>query len=275
MPILLARFDAIMAYALHAAGNSAQALSWESLAAELDALLEQERRLPPPPGFSGAELEECRFAVYAWTDETLLNSGRADALLWMSGSLQQRFFRTSNAGVEFYERLDALLEEPPGEPDTLQLSEAGTPGRSVPAIPRPAGAGLLTSLPSRLALWKTRQERTDHLDIRNRAQIIRVYAACLLYGFRGGLCRPEQEELRRDILSVCVDLAAPDNIWPLPLRELSDVPAGKKAPLAWKTIFLRLEPALHLLVPALVCLGFYVYCANIIAGISLPGASAL
>ena len=48
------------------------------------------------------------FAVVAWVDETIMCSGLAEADRWQKATLQMEHFRTSRAGVEFYERLEQL-----------------------------------------------------------------------------------------------------------------------------------------------------------------------
>ena len=61
------------------------------------------------PGTSPVLLAEARFAVCALLDEILLTgswSGRED---WSRMTLQRRLCATVNAGVEFYEHLEALL----------------------------------------------------------------------------------------------------------------------------------------------------------------------
>ena len=64
---------------------------------------------------AGAEDKEgydsAKFAVCAWVDERILCSGWADAHKWVKHQLQRKFFSTTNAGEEFFKRLDNLSED--------------------------------------------------------------------------------------------------------------------------------------------------------------------
>jgi type VI secretion system protein ImpK len=56
----------------------------------------------------GEEYDLARFAVCAWVDETLLASGWRERQLWQKEQLQRLHYRTTDAGVELFERLQAL-----------------------------------------------------------------------------------------------------------------------------------------------------------------------
>ena len=57
---------------------------------------------------SAEEYNEARFAICAWVDEALLSSSWQGRGEWQKDSLQRRFFQTSDAGEEFFERLNRL-----------------------------------------------------------------------------------------------------------------------------------------------------------------------
>lgn len=78
------------------------------VALRLDVLIERARDHAACAGAHQADVEDALFAVCAWIDEALLNSGWHDADRWTLGLLQKRHFDTSHAGVAFFERLDAL-----------------------------------------------------------------------------------------------------------------------------------------------------------------------
>lgn len=59
-------------------------------------------------GFSLDSVREGWFAVCAYIDETLLTSQWPDRTAWQQSSLQRIHFNTTNAGAEFYERLNLL-----------------------------------------------------------------------------------------------------------------------------------------------------------------------
>lgn len=57
------------------------------------------------------EYNEARFAVCAWVDEVILSSGWSGRIEWQKDSLQRKYFQTSDAGQEFFERLNRLGQQ--------------------------------------------------------------------------------------------------------------------------------------------------------------------
>lgn len=51
------------------------------------------------------------FPVFAWIDETILETGWSGRNEWIKNSLQKTFFNTTNAGVEFFERAQKLGDD--------------------------------------------------------------------------------------------------------------------------------------------------------------------
>jgi type VI secretion system protein ImpK len=49
-----------------------------------------------------------RFAVCAWVDEAILNSSWVQKIQWQKEQLQRIFYQTTDAGEEFFERLNSL-----------------------------------------------------------------------------------------------------------------------------------------------------------------------
>lgn len=58
--------------------------------------------------FSREEYDQARFAVCAWVDEAILNSAWKDRSQWQKEQLQRLLYRTTEAGEEFFERLNAV-----------------------------------------------------------------------------------------------------------------------------------------------------------------------
>jgi len=58
--------------------------------------------------FSQEDHEAGRFAVCAWIDEAILNSSWNQKQLWQREQLQRFFYGTTEAGEEFFERLNSL-----------------------------------------------------------------------------------------------------------------------------------------------------------------------
>ncbi|MCR5563002.1 MAG: DotU family type IV/VI secretion system protein [Desulfovibrio sp.] len=237
------RFAPLMAAALHYAGSpQGLATPLEDIQARLLEQADEERALPVPsaggdlpdmPEERRRELEDARFAVYAWTDEKLLNAQRPDAAAWMPLSLQCHYFSTTEAGQTFFSRLDALL---------TALGIAGE-GAEPPDLAQ-----------------RLEQARGLPPDS-SRVDVLRVYALCLLYGFRGRLY--SQDDLLARVRKACRAL----------LRRPEPAQAPKAAPARQdrQTLLHRLEPALYVLVPIAVCGLFWLFCANILAHIPVKG----
>lgn len=56
-------------------------------------------------------LDRARFMICAWIDETLLASQWPDRGLWQHEQLQRLFYRTTDAGVESFQRLEELGDQ--------------------------------------------------------------------------------------------------------------------------------------------------------------------
>lgn len=75
---------------------------------QLHGLLEEFRKDPAAQAVAATELEEARFALVAWLDETVLRTTWAGRDEWQREPLQLQLFRTNRAGDEFYEHLARL-----------------------------------------------------------------------------------------------------------------------------------------------------------------------
>lgn len=78
---------------------------------QLLGLLEGIGRDASKHGIDTAEVEQARFALAIWTDETILRSQWPGRETWHADMLQSRLFHTTRGGNEFYERLKALSPE--------------------------------------------------------------------------------------------------------------------------------------------------------------------
>jgi len=77
------------------------------LLSQLDGFAKHPETLQAPP----EEVEEARFALVAWIDETILKSSWSGREEWLREPLQLTLFRTNRAGDEFYDHLMALRPE--------------------------------------------------------------------------------------------------------------------------------------------------------------------
>ncbi|QEL66332.1 type VI secretion system protein ImpK [Oryzomicrobium terrae] len=94
------------------------------LAANVDRLIADARRTAHDLGFTEADIDSALFAVVAWADEALLAAPWGGAAEWPRHLLQKRYFNITNAGVDFFTRLEALTPQqlPVREVYTLCLS---------------------------------------------------------------------------------------------------------------------------------------------------------
>ncbi len=58
--------------------------------------------------FPQEEYDQARFAICAWVDEAILSSGWKEKAQWQREPLQRLYYRTTEAGEEFFERLNAV-----------------------------------------------------------------------------------------------------------------------------------------------------------------------
>ena len=58
--------------------------------------------------FVTEDYELARFAICAWIDEAVMNSGWNERSIWQREPLQLKFYQTTNAGELFFERLNNL-----------------------------------------------------------------------------------------------------------------------------------------------------------------------
>lgn len=58
--------------------------------------------------FAKEDYDLARFAVCAWVDEAILTSDWNEKNRWKGEQLQRLYYQTSDAGIEFYDRLNSL-----------------------------------------------------------------------------------------------------------------------------------------------------------------------
>ncbi len=102
--------DAFIGVFAHVAENfsdqATPARPYEKVRAEIVALLDAART--KGESLPQAELDEALFAVCAWIDERILYSSWSGRNDWQIDTLQAKFFGTTSAGVEFFERVEKL-----------------------------------------------------------------------------------------------------------------------------------------------------------------------
>jgi len=82
-----------------------------ALSEKVDHLITDARHTSRDAGFSEVDVELALFAVVAWADEILIATAWSGAMEWPRRLLQKRYFNVANAGIAFFNRLEALKSE--------------------------------------------------------------------------------------------------------------------------------------------------------------------
>lgn len=82
--------------------------SYDQVKADILRLLSQGEAPVKKGLFTQEDYETGRFAVCAWMDEAILNSSWNQRPQWQKEQLQRFFYGTTEAGEEFFERLNSL-----------------------------------------------------------------------------------------------------------------------------------------------------------------------
>ena len=83
----------------------------------IESLLEKSLELKEAGSFTEEDYDMAKFAVCAWIDESVLCSQWKEKERWEHEQLQRTFYDTTNAGEEFFERMERI------PPDNRQLLE--------------------------------------------------------------------------------------------------------------------------------------------------------
>jgi len=84
---------------------------FDDVKARVDQMIEESARRMRTCGIDPRDYDDARFAVLAWVDETILNMPWSQREQWTRALLQVRYYNTTNAGEEFFERLNRLRSD--------------------------------------------------------------------------------------------------------------------------------------------------------------------
>ncbi len=82
--------------------------SYEQVKADIQRLLGQSENGVKKGLFSQEDYDSARFAVCAWVDEAILSSAWNQKGQWQKEQLQRIYYQTTDAGEEFFEKLNGL-----------------------------------------------------------------------------------------------------------------------------------------------------------------------
>ena len=97
---------AYIAYFLRTEGR--KQIAFQQLAADVRRLLAESETCLQGSNISREDYDQARFAICAWIDEAILNSAWPGKTEWQKEQLQRIYYRTTDAGQEFFERLNVL-----------------------------------------------------------------------------------------------------------------------------------------------------------------------
>ncbi len=82
--------------------------SYEQVKADIQRLLAQSEGGVKKGLFPQEDYDLARFAVCAWVDEAILNSSWSQRNQWQKEQLQRLYYQTTDAGEEFFDKLNSL-----------------------------------------------------------------------------------------------------------------------------------------------------------------------
>jgi type VI secretion system protein ImpK len=101
--------------------GTAQLPDANTLRQRVHALFEEMKGRASKRGFQPGDVEAAQYAVAAFIDEAILNSGWQEGPAWSAQTLQAMYFGEANAGVNFYTRLAALRRQSPDAAEVFYL----------------------------------------------------------------------------------------------------------------------------------------------------------
>lgn len=93
----------------------------EALRRQIYDLLDQCEEAAKEAGISSEDIEEAKFALVAFIDETILSSDWAGTDEWMKTPIQLELYDQFDAGEVFFERLEELREDPAYNAEVLEV----------------------------------------------------------------------------------------------------------------------------------------------------------
>jgi len=92
-----------------------------SLRGKMDGLLKQLEQDAEASGYKGPPVQATKFALAAFTDETVLTASFPLRSEWEKYPLQLEYFGEQLAGVKFFDRLDDLMKSPEENADVIEV----------------------------------------------------------------------------------------------------------------------------------------------------------
>lgn len=153
---------------------------YEVVRSDVSGLIEKMEHKVAENGVDRNAYYQARFAVFAWVDERILCSDWSGTRDWLKKPLQREYYKTANAGEEFFERLKVLLDGSGVKVDESLFADLDVEAES----PLPKGSG-------------------------SNSEILEVYTLCLSLGFTGAYFNDSDadhlDKFKEDCLNRIVD----------------------------------------------------------------------
>ena len=93
-------------------------IEYDKVSANYHQLIQRAKARAKSAEIPKKQFDQALFAVFAWIDETILETGWQQKHKWLKNSLQKVFFNTTSAGAEFFTRIEKLG---PQDKDILEV----------------------------------------------------------------------------------------------------------------------------------------------------------
>lgn len=102
-------FSDVIAYVSYVlTSRDVEQVDYDQFRQKVQALMAESEQDAAKGAFAPDHYDVARFAICAWIDETILSSSWSARLKWQKEQLQRQYYHTTDAGIEFYERLNGL-----------------------------------------------------------------------------------------------------------------------------------------------------------------------
>lgn len=111
----------LLAYTYHLIDRlQVHPMEYEKVAGNYHQLIQRAKARAKSAGIPIKQFDQALFALFAWIDETILETGWQHKHEWIKNSLQKKFFNTTSAGSEFFKKIEKFGPE---DKDILEVYE--------------------------------------------------------------------------------------------------------------------------------------------------------
>ena len=102
----------LLAYTYHLVDQlQTQPIEYDQVSGNYHQLIQRAKVRAKSAGIPKKQFDQALFAIFAWIDETILETGWPEKHEWIKNSLQKKFFNTTSAGKQFFTRIEKLKLE--------------------------------------------------------------------------------------------------------------------------------------------------------------------